>query len=625
GKTECFLMPLLHDLASEAERAGRLSGVRALALYPLNALIASQEERLRAWTGPFGGKVRFGLYNGLTPERLRAQDKPGAEQVGDRETLRRDPPPILVTNVTMLEYMLVRRVDRPLIENSHGQLRWIILDEAHSYVGSSAAEIALLLRRVLLTFGVKAEDVRFVATSATIGGEGVDVTDELRRFLRDISGASDRKVQVVLGQREQVLLPSPAADAALSAADLINRDSVAASPAVQAFVREAERKPVSLTRAASLLAPAGQPLEDVIEAIADDRDSQRGPLLPLRIHGFLRAVPGLWSCINPGCSKAPDGWPYGAIASERLDACPSCMAPVLEIMSCGECGEPYLDCEEKGGRLQARHTPPAIDEFAALRERELANDDDDEEGDDPADDADYDSLRLSIAVRPLPRSRDAYVEPLTGARHDSATGDTRPYPVTSPDYCGACDASASAKKDAILRPFRYGAPYLIGNAAPVMLEGVEPRRLDTQGAFRPPAEGRQLLSFTDSRQGSARFASSLQTTSERAFVRGYIYHAVQGSMTPAGDDAEAAKLRDDIAQMEPTIAQMGDAAPAPLKEMLAGWQARLAEKAKPSMSGIPWIDLRKGLAAQPEIHHWMAKVWGPREDRYRKDPAAFAE
>ncbi|MFX8790054.1 hypothetical protein ABTM65_19720, partial [Acinetobacter baumannii] len=80
---------------------------------------------------------------------------------------------------------------------SKGQLRWIILDEAHGYVGSAAAEIALLLRRVLLTFGVRAEDVRFVATSATIGGEGVDVTDELRSFLREISGAEEDRVKVV--------------------------------------------------------------------------------------------------------------------------------------------------------------------------------------------------------------------------------------------------------------------------------------------------------------------------------------------------------------------------------------------------------------------------------------------
>ena len=71
-----------------------------------------------------------------------------SEVVG-RDVLREDPPPILVTNATMLEYMLVRNVDRPIIDQSQGKLRWIVIDEAHSYLGSQAAELTLLLRRVL--------------------------------------------------------------------------------------------------------------------------------------------------------------------------------------------------------------------------------------------------------------------------------------------------------------------------------------------------------------------------------------------------------------------------------------------------------------------------------------------
>ena len=115
GKTECFLVPILDDLARQAEgESHRLEGVQAIMLYPLNALIASQEERLRAWTAPFGGKLRFALYNGL----LRDREKAGTyaarpEVVPDRKILREAPPPILVTNVTMLEYMLLRPQDAP--------------------------------------------------------------------------------------------------------------------------------------------------------------------------------------------------------------------------------------------------------------------------------------------------------------------------------------------------------------------------------------------------------------------------------------------------------------------------------------------------------------------------------
>src|SRR5690606_25143632 len=111
-------------------------------------------DRLRAWTDPMKGKVRFCLYNGETPEEVPAAEQAASPaEVLSRKLLREAPPPILVTNATMLEYRLVRRQDAPIIEQSRGRLRWFVLDEAHTYVGSQAAELALLLRRVLHTFG----------------------------------------------------------------------------------------------------------------------------------------------------------------------------------------------------------------------------------------------------------------------------------------------------------------------------------------------------------------------------------------------------------------------------------------------------------------------------------------
>ena len=118
GKTECFLVPMLDDLACESESAkanggNRLVGVRALMLYPLNALIASQEQRLQRWTAPFGGDIRFALFNGLMLDKRKsdrdADEAKSPEQVRYRTTLRKDPPPILVTNTTMLEYMTMNR------------------------------------------------------------------------------------------------------------------------------------------------------------------------------------------------------------------------------------------------------------------------------------------------------------------------------------------------------------------------------------------------------------------------------------------------------------------------------------------------------------------------------------
>ena len=80
--------------------------------------------------------------------------------------------------------------------------RWIVLDEAHTYVGSQAAELALLLRRVMQSFDVDPVDIRFVATSATISSEGGDSTaGQLQTFLADVAGIQPDRVHVIEGRR----------------------------------------------------------------------------------------------------------------------------------------------------------------------------------------------------------------------------------------------------------------------------------------------------------------------------------------------------------------------------------------------------------------------------------------
>ena len=194
GKTECFMVPILNDLLKEPER-GRLDGVRAIIIYPLNALIESQRERLAAWTEALKSRVSFALYNGLTPETPRKVTRLlAAAELGDRRMIRAAPPSILVTNVTMLEYLLLRAQDQSILERSQGLLRWIVLDEAHSYIGAQASEMALLLRRVRAAFGVAPEGVRLVATSATIS-EGENTRNKLARFMADLGGVNEERVR----------------------------------------------------------------------------------------------------------------------------------------------------------------------------------------------------------------------------------------------------------------------------------------------------------------------------------------------------------------------------------------------------------------------------------------------
>lgn len=605
GKTECFLIPLLNDLAHEVDREGPLTGVRAIALYPLNALIASQQERLRAWTDPFGRQIRFGLYNGLMKEDVKEEEERSVpNQVVCRRTLRKDPPPILVTNVTMLEYMTIRRQDRPILQKSRGKLRWIILDEAHSYVGSAAAEVALLIRRVLHAFNVTPDQVRFVATSATIG-EGKDVTDELRRFLRDISGAKIDNVELVQGHREKVTTgPQHARELGIAETDLGR------------FVEAVQDRAVTLPAAAKMLRVPAQELSELLEGLAGR--GRAAPVLPLRLHSFLRSIPGIWSCFNSDCiASRPPHWPFGSLHFEFADQCSHCKAPVFELVSCVECGEPFLDALEVEGQLVPISRPAPDDEFADSSETESVPDDDD---DGMADDDAYDLTPAEfprlIACRALEGLRPVTVDSASGRVMSRPSdpgslifltnwGDVR--------HCKCCSAGPNRDRASPFRPFRFGAPFLIGNAAPIMVSGT-PEAALAVGQRPPPANGRQVLSFTDSRQGTARFAATIQTNSERGFVRGFIYHTVQRSMAPSLGAADLAELLreaqelEEVARDRPSLSNLAEKA-----------RAKYEKEAGGSVDGIPWSTVRDTLAADPTTHTWISEVWGRRDTRFNDE------
>jgi ATP-dependent helicase YprA (DUF1998 family) len=158
GKTECFLLPVLSDLIAE-HAAGTLGpGVRALLLYPMNALANDQVRRLRQILAGFA-HITFGRYTGDTPERasegasLFEELNPGQARLPgellSREEMRDSPPHLLLTNYAMLEYLLLRPADIELFEGKHGgHWRFVVLDEAHVYDGAKAEEVGMLLRRL---------------------------------------------------------------------------------------------------------------------------------------------------------------------------------------------------------------------------------------------------------------------------------------------------------------------------------------------------------------------------------------------------------------------------------------------------------------------------------------------
>ena len=203
GKTECFLYPILFSLFEE-HLAGTLGlpGVRAMVLYPMNALVNDQRERLgglvaelEASGSEFG--FRFGQYIGQTPNNARDRYRNGAErgrnslpgEVVFREDMRKHPPHILFTNYSMLEYLLIRPQDSPLFDQGRAaHWRFLVLDEAHAYRGAKGIEMAMLLRRLKqrLRDGGRSESFRCIATSATIAS-GRGETD--RRAVADFAEA----------------------------------------------------------------------------------------------------------------------------------------------------------------------------------------------------------------------------------------------------------------------------------------------------------------------------------------------------------------------------------------------------------------------------------------------------
>lgn len=199
GKTETFLIPILDHLLRERD-AGTLHrpGVRALLLYPMNALANDQLKRLRRVLGHFPD-ITFGRYTGETKETEGEADGAFRDQFPreprvsnellSREKMRKAPPHLLLTNYAMLEYLLLRPQDCEFFDGAPGQhWRFLVLDEAHVYDGASGIEMAMLLRR-LKDRVVTSEPgrLRCIATSATLG-RGQQDYPLVTRFAAELFG-----------------------------------------------------------------------------------------------------------------------------------------------------------------------------------------------------------------------------------------------------------------------------------------------------------------------------------------------------------------------------------------------------------------------------------------------------
>lgn len=655
GKTECFMVPILDRLVREQTAAqATLIGVRALFLYPLNALINSQRERLRAWTDCAGGKIRFCLYNGNTPETLPSrQQRQTPNEVLDRTRLRESPPPILVTNATMLEYMLVRAADAPILEHSQGKLQWVVLDEAHTYVGSQAAELALLIRRVLHAFGVRADQVRFVATSATIGDPQGDAGKQLKTFLAEAAGVDDTRVHLVAGRREVPELSEQVGSDVRSIEQLANLDP-AAGPDQPAPARHAALATHSLARAIRQRFIANEQrnrqqggngmvatLDEVCEVLygkaetfsreqqhevlrwldllSGTRDDQGRAFLPLRGHLFHQTLAGLWACADPACSRRAGtalddpSWPFGALYLQPRQHC-GCGAPVYELVACDDCGAPHLLAAERGGCLLPPRPPHALDEFALDSEHEEDEDERDEEPDpaerEPLEDHE---TRTLIVNRPGLAQTESEIVDRASRRlvdyEDAAQSLRLTLHADAGEglSCPCCGGRRRTGRSELFQPARIGAPFALSYLLPSLLEYApdEPCK-----PVELPYRGRRLLTFNDSRQGTARMAARLQQESERNRVRALVYHlALREGLRQSG--AEISHLRQEIERDEVVLTEIPPGRGRQIiEERLTTNQEKLARLSQPMP--IPFDDLARHLSESGKDFERM-------HEHYRKD------
>jgi len=185
GKTEAFFLPIVNYCLQNPG-----PGIRALILYPMNALANDQYERFAKYLAGTG--ITFARYTGDTPEDEQDAERNGKEVRPEnlcdeaiwyrKEIRKRDQlPNILMTNYSMLEYLLLRRLDRVLFDD---RLHFLVLDEVHTYQGARGIEVACLIRRLKEHVGKLDGKLVCIGTSATVKG---DSAEAVASFARELS------------------------------------------------------------------------------------------------------------------------------------------------------------------------------------------------------------------------------------------------------------------------------------------------------------------------------------------------------------------------------------------------------------------------------------------------------
>ncbi len=589
GKTECFMMPLVRDLTRDSGRGQ----IRALFIYPLNALMEDQKERLEKLLSTAeaagGGRLTYTVYNGDLPEkepdaadpsedarkmRKRIEQVTGGHyesvkaadgktyfeltdskyphMVYTRKDVRSTPPDIVLTNPTMLEYILLRAADARLLDAGGSGLSWVAIDETHSYTGAGAAELAMLLRRVLLAFHADAANVRFVTSSATFGGGGDKEDDErqLREFIAGITGLETDQIEVIGGTRtgEKEI---PEGEDEDRWRKIFKED----------FVSLADLYPekASVEEKLGWLDEMCQREEDRQKAAGKD-----APDLKLKVHYFYR-VP------NNGLFVRLDEFEGGSfrIYTENVAGSKTAAggktdspedAPLLELCRCKHCGE-YVAVASVN--TEDWTYEPVVTDDSDMFDLDTEENDSDQPrryvifGLSDGKNARGDN---NAVFRPLPGARLRPVTPADGEDFSGwhVVGNTQcccPYCNTrqARNHNTEKDVEGDANgnmEDNRLQKFRVSADFVSRMMAPGILDQLD--RGESKSGGIVLHGGQQYISFVDSRQAAAKSTLRQNLEQERMWFYSIVYHEL------CRRKAEGLTLEDAEAQIKDAVQKNPD-------------------------------------------------------------------
>lgn len=527
GKTECFMLPLVSDLLRGRE-TGKL---QAIFLYPLNALMEDQKQRLQELLS--GTDLHFCVYNGNLPETVEENNQKeiieeikrypnicptrnalrGKEEnvlSNGRVTERTFPwkqADIILTNPSMLEYMLLRWADQGMIGNSN--LKWMVIDETHTYTGAGATELAMLIRRVLLACGTTSENVRFATSSATIGNAqdvntAASNSRKLKQFIMGITGQREEQITIVNGTKK-TLADDEALRNAIGNNEELRRIHTLLSE--KEFVSLEELDEVYDTR-------PEKNIESRLEKLDTLCEGENG--IPLKTHFFYRVLTqGLRVRLDQFNSKK--GY-FEIYSNEPVDS----KIPFLELRKCSCCGG-YVAVGEKS----------TDGDQADTYRRTTLND---------GDVFDFDDIKESkkpLLFGILNNKRDKYEQTRVVNVHENKIS-PREWPADGEyaivesqgllcPYCGTNFGENKKKKDENsenqeelydkkLTSFRLSSDFVARLMAPALLNQMS----EEEGEH--PHKGQQYLSFVDSRQAAARATLRQMKEVESQWVYSKIFH-----------------------------------------------------------------------------------------------------